>query len=415
MTVKDMSFSGSNTKPNLREGKSKRLYYLDWLRVILIFGVFVYHAVSPFRAGLGYHITNPEQSLAVTIIMITIWPWALPLFFLVAGAASLFALCRRSNRQYLNERISRLLIPFVVGSILFSPFQAYLEALHKGTYQGSFLNFIPEWLAKITSGNLFTPLTFTEWGFHLWFLAFLFTYSLIALPIFRWFERDVGRSFVDWLGRLVEIRGGIMLFIFPLTLARLIIQPYFPGDHGWLDFVFSFLFFVFGYILYDDDRFSAAIRRDRWLLFIGGVLTLVIYGGLSAMFGNLTFEWTVTFVVPWSILLIVLFAVSAWCWALCVLYLAMTYLDFSNKWLVYGNETIMPFYLLHQPVIIPISYYVVQWEVNMWAKLVVILISSFLATLGLVELLIRPFKPMRRLFGMKSRKRNADSTKTALA
>jgi peptidoglycan/LPS O-acetylase OafA/YrhL len=163
--------------------KTTRLHYLDWLRVILIFGVFVYHALSPFRAGLGYHITNPDQSVMVTVIMIWVWPWALPLFFLVAGAASLFALRRRSNRQYVRERVFRLLIPLIIGSILLSPPQAYLEALHKGTYQGSFLGFIPKWLAEITSGNLFTPLTFTEWGYHLWFLAFLFSYSLLALPM----------------------------------------------------------------------------------------------------------------------------------------------------------------------------------------------------------------------------------------
>lgn len=405
MNSNDLNPTSSTMQPSLGDAKSKRLYYLDWLRVILIFGVFVYHAVSPFRAGLSYHITNPEQSLAVTIIMITIWPWALPLFFLVAGAAGMFALRRRSNKQYIIERVSRLGIPFVVGSILFSPFQAYLEALHKGTYQGPFLSFIPEWLAEITSGNLFTPLTFTAWGFHLWFLAFLFVYSLLALPIFRWFQRDSGRSFIAWLGRLSELRGGILLFILPLALARLLIQPYFPGDHGWLDFVFSFLFFIFGYILYADDRFMTAVRRDRWLLLAGGLLTLFIYGGLSAVFGDQTFEWTVTFVLPWSILLIFLFAVSAWCWALFVLYMAMKHLDFSNKWLVYGNETIMPFYLLHQPVIILIAFYVVQWQANMWVKLVVVLVSSFLVTLGLVELLIRPFKPMRRLFGMKARRR----------
>jgi peptidoglycan/LPS O-acetylase OafA/YrhL len=83
----------------------------------------------------------------------------------------------------------------------------------------------------------------------------------------------------------------------------------------------------------------------------------------------------------------------------------MKHLNFSNKWLVYGNETIMPFYLLHQPVIIPIAYFVVQWDANMWVKLLVVLISSFLITLGLVELLVRPFKPIRRLFGMKPRGR----------
>jgi glucan biosynthesis protein C len=393
----------ANTPEERSAVKSVRLYYLDWLRVILILGVFVYHAVSPFRAGLDWHITNPERSVTLTVIMVFIWPWALPLFFLVAGAASRFALRRRSNRQYISERVNRLLIPFVVGSILLSPLQAYLEALNKGRYQGSFLSFIPEMLAAKTSGNLFTPLTFTEWGFHLWFLAFLFAYSLLALPVFRWFERDAGQSFIDWLGRLVEKRGGILLFIIPLALARVLVQPFFAEEHGWLDFVYSFLFFIVGYILYADDRFTTAVRRDRWLFLAGGVLSLVAFGPIYAIVGDQFLEWGQTFVVPWSLINIFLFTLSSWCWALCVLYLAMKYLDFSNKWLVYGNGTIMPFYLLHQPVIVVIAYFVVQWDAGILAKLLVVVIGSFLITLGLVELLVRPFKLTRMLFGMKPR------------
>ena len=294
-------------------GKSARLHYLDWLRVLLILGVFVYHAVSPFRAGLDWHITNPERSVTVTSILIFIWPWALPLFFLVAGAASMLALRRRSNRQYVSERVARLLIPFIVGSILLSPLQAYLEALQRGTYQGSFLSFIPEMLAEKTSGNLLTPLTFTEWGFHLWFLAFLFAYSLLALPVFSWFKGDAGQSFISWLGRLVEKRGGILLFLIPLAVSRVLVQPFAPEEHGWLDFVYSFLFFVLGYILYADDRFLSAVQRDRWLLVAGGVLNLVAFGGLYAAAGDTALEWVQveTFVVPGSIIGIFLFTLSS--------------------------------------------------------------------------------------------------------
>jgi len=117
--------------------------------------------------------------------------------------------------------------------------------------------------------------------------------------------------------------------------------------------------------------------------------------------------------VPWSIISILLFTLSSWCWALCVLYLAMRTLNFSNKWLVYGNETIMPFYLLHQPVIIVIAFFVVQRNTGILPKLLVVLISSFVITLGLVELLIRPFKVTRMIFGMKARGRKEMKEKTA--
>jgi hypothetical protein len=170
-----------------------------------------------------------------------------------------------------------LLIPFIVGSILLTPFQKYLEALHKETFQGSFLGFIPEMLTESVSGNLFTPLIFGNWGLHLWFLGFLFAFSLLALPIFRWFKRDAGGSFISWLGRLVEKRGGILLFVLPLALSRVLVQPFFAvEERGWLDFVYFFLFFILGYIIFSDNRFLNAVRRDRWLLFGGGIAGLTV-------------------------------------------------------------------------------------------------------------------------------------------
>ena len=405
----------SNTK--LSGKKSERLYYLDWLRNILIFGVFLYHVLRPFDPLTPWHINNAVKSDAVMGILLTINPWGIPLFFLVAGTGSMFALRRRSNRQYISERVNRLLIPFIVGSILLSPFQRYLEALHHGRFEGSFLSFIPVWLAGLIPDYWFTPATFGDWGLHLWFLAFLFLFSLLALPFFNWFKRDSGASFISWLGRLVEIRGGILLFVLPLTLARVFVLPFVPviEEHGWLDFVYMFLFFVIGYIMYADERFVAAVRRDRWLLFASGILGLAAYFALSMVYGDdVVISWGLTYVFPGSFIGNFFFTLIGWGWALFVLYLAMSRLNFSNRLLVYGNDTIMPFYLLHQPVIVVIAYFVVQWDVSILVKILLIGISSLLIALGLVELLIRPFKPMRRLFGMKARRGKEEESKTAV-
>jgi hypothetical protein len=244
---------------------------------------------------------------------------------------------------------------------------------------------------------------FGDLGLHLWFLGFLFSFSLLALSVFNWFKRGAGDSFISWLGRLVEKRGGILLFIIPLTLGRVLVLPFVPEEvHGWLDFVYFFLFFVLGYIMYSDDRFLGAVRRDRWLLFASGIAGLVAYFVLSAVYGeDVVISWGMTYVFPGSFIGNLAFTLISWGWALFVLSLAMTRLNFSNKLLVYGNETIMPFYLLHQPVIIVVSYFVVQWNASILVKLLVIGISSLLITLGLVELLVRPINPVRALFGMK--------------
>ena len=392
--------AANNTKTD-----SGRLHYLDWLRVILIFGVFLFHALHPFNT-FDWHIKNAEQSDAITAILLLIGPWGIPLFFLVAGTASMFALRRRSNWQYIKERVTRLLIPLIVGTILLTPFQRYLEAAHKELYQGSFLRFIPELLTFTASDPKLSPVEFARWGLHLWFLGFLFAYSLLALPIFRWFKGDAGQSLIARLGRLVEKRGGILLLVIPLALGRILIQPFdpHPNGHGWLDFVYTFLFFISGYVIYADDRFLPAIRRDRWLLLGSGIAGLAIYVGLFVAYGEIAIAWSGTFVMPWSIILIFAYSLLGWGWALSVLNLARTHLNFSNNLLEYGNNTVMPFYLIHQPRIILLSFFVVQWEVDILVKLLIIVIASFTITLGLIELLIRPFRRVRVLFGMKPRR-----------
>ena len=87
-------------------------------------------------------------------------------------------------------------------------------------------------------------------------------------------------------------------------------------------------------------------------------------------------------------------------------------------WLRYGGETIMPFFVLHQPVIIAIAYFVVQWDTStalgagtgITLKLLVVVLGSLLVTLGLVELIIKRIPVLRGLFGMKTRRRETLST-----
>jgi peptidoglycan/LPS O-acetylase OafA/YrhL len=64
----------------------------------------------------------------------------------------------------------------------------------------------------------------------------------------------------------------------------------------------------------------------------------------------------------------------------------------------------MPFYLFHQPVIIVIAYYVVQWDTGITVKLLAVVLGSLLVSLGLVELLVKRINVLRSVFGIKARK-----------
>ena len=255
--------------------------------------------------------------------------------------------------------------------------------------------------ADIAPARWLSPLTLTHVGLHLWFIAFLFLFSVMAVPIFTWFRRDAGRSFIARLARLVQARGGILLFVLPLAVVRILIQPFAPEEHGWLDFVYSFVFFVLGYVIYSDDRFLPAIRRDRWLLLATGLLGMAIGGAMGAVAGDELFEWAETFVMPWSIIVQLTFAMTAWGWALFVLDLARSRLNRPSRLLTRANEAIMPFYLLHQPVIIVIAFFVVEWSTGILPKMVTVIVGSFVVTIAIYEAL-RRLKPVRTLLGMKA-------------
>jgi hypothetical protein len=92
--------------------------------------VFLFHAVHPFDFG-DWQVKNVAQSEILTIILLFLSMWGMPFFFMLAGAGTWFALQRRTARQYVSERLYRLLIPFIAGSILFTPLEYYCEYMNR--------------------------------------------------------------------------------------------------------------------------------------------------------------------------------------------------------------------------------------------------------------------------------------------
>jgi len=333
----------------------------------------------------------------------------MPFFFLMAGVTSWFSLRRRTAGRYVNERVTRLLIPFISGAILLTPIQAYFELTHKGWWQeGSIIEFILSAEARTYYYTVYHSITlgpeiFGIVGYHLWFVGFLFAFALIALPVFTWLTQESGKRFVARLARLAKWRGGLLVFVIPLILTRFILQSFFPVYSGWSDFFFLLVFFIYGFILVTDERFMSAIRRDWLLYLILGIICTLYFFSVAA--GVPVGDWmgspgTPGFYLSWA-----LHAINSWCWTMVILYVGMRFLYYSNKWLQYGREASYPFFWVHQPVIIFIAFFAVQWEVNSLIKLSVVVLGSFALALGLYELLVRRINPARALFGMNPRVR----------
>jgi surface polysaccharide O-acyltransferase-like enzyme len=378
-----------------------RLHYIDWLRIIAMLGVFFVHATCVFNE-VDFHIKNAELSTVLTVFDAFFLPWGMPLFFLIAGTGSWFALRRRTPGQYARERFNRLLIPFVVGSLLLSPIARYFEWSHKvqtGVVQGSFLEFIQSLAWGIT------PRFFGVAGYHLWFLGFLFCYSLLTLPLFRWFGESAGQGFVSRLARLCEHRGAILLVILPLLVVRLGLQPFFPQYGHWANFVSFLSFFILGYLLFADKRFTQAVRRDGLIMLTVGVAAFLALVAVSLATGELDIEAAPR--TPLDFVWWALFTVCSWSWAAFMLFVGMRCLDSRSKWLQYGQEALLPFFVVHEPAIIVIAYFVVQWDAGLLPKLLVVVLGAFAVSLGFYQFVIRRIGPLRAMFGLKSRRLEA--------
>jgi len=372
-----------------------RLHYLDWLRVLATLGVFFFHVINIFGPA-KFEINNAERSDAIMAIQGFFYPWGMPLFFLVSGAGSWFALRRRTAGQFTRERTMRILVPFFTGTLLLGPVQLYLSWSHKnqtGVFPGSFLDFLVDRLPQIG------PKYFGAFGYHMWFLGFLFAFSLLALPLFTWFKGEAGRRSISRLAGLCERRGAILLFILPVALLRLGLQPFFPELQDWADFFSYGIFFVLGFLLFADERFTRAIRRDWGFLLGVGIVAMLASTAIVVSMESFDLEQapaTLIEFVLWGLI-----AACSWCWTAFMLFIGMRYLNRDSRVLRYGQATLLPFFVVHQPAILAVAYFVVQWQAGITIKLFAILFGAFALSIGIVELVIKRVGFLRLLFGMK--------------
>jgi len=97
----------------------------------------------------------------------------------------------------------------------------------------------------------------------------------------------------------------------------------------------------------------------------------------------------------------------SWLFIIAILGFGSRYLNFNNRFLGYANEAVLPFYILHQTIILIIGFFVVQWSIGIAPKYLIITTSSFIAIMAIYELLVRRINVLRFLFGMRLKKPKA--------
>lgn len=382
-------------EPNVTT-KPARQYYLDWLRVLAMLSIFLFHCDRFFDFD-GWHIKNAVTSLASTIHIQFFNQWMMPLFFVLSGAAVYYSLRSRTAGGFVKERTLRILIPLIlVGWFVLAPPQVYLERLTHSEFTGSFFQFYPHYFDGLYAfgGN------FAWMGLHLWYLMVLFILSLIALPLFLP-RGKTGESLISRLAHSFEKPWALLLLFVPLAAVALLADVAglgFTRAMGGWDILSYLLFFIYGYLVYSNTQIHEIIRRYAWIALIAAVVLAI--GGIYLQFGVNIPQNTLSWIG-----ILTLKALRAWCWIFAILGFGSRFLDFSNRFLGYANEAVLPFYILHQTVILIIGFYVVQWDMGIAPKYAIITTASFTAIMAIYELLVRRINVLRFLFGMRLRKK----------
>lgn len=390
--------------PRIPSAPSRR-QDLDWLRIGACYLLLLFHVLMVFNPAPFYHVRNSDQSSVAMILTGFIHLWHMPLLFLLAGWSLHASLASRGAAPFLTERVKKLAVPLVAGCILLAPGIKYLELEsgldlnHTGLYvsaelQESFLPVAPDGLPLAAPFDEsfvgFLPTFFTDldrfsWS-HLWFIAYLFVFTIVLLPLLMAFRRFAS-------GTVLTHRAWIYAPLVPLLAVQVGLRMDWPGPYNlyadWANVGFYATFLWVGFALFQFPGLEAAIENERKrLLGLGlGSAALLILPLLG--------------LVDWPPLLLVGFGVSSWCLVAAILGFARAHLRVDHSALPYLSESAYPVYLFHQPAIVALGFLIVTLPLGVYAKFVLLLSASTALTLGWFHFAVRPFTLPRLLCGMK--------------
>ena len=378
-------------------GLGERRYDLDWVRVGAFLLLILYH-IGMYYVTWDWHVKSPHASSAIEPLMLLTSPWRLSLLFLVSGVATAYLLERQSVRGFLGRRSVRLLVPLVFGMLVIVPPQSYLEVVEKVQYAGNYGEFLGLYLTAYhgfcRDGDC---LIMPTWN-HLWFVAYLWVYTLLLYVVVRAAPGVVPRL-REWLERrfvgLAVLWGPIVY----LVAARWLLAVRFPATHelvnDWYNHAVYAPVFLLGFALAGAKAPWETIERLRWHALgfaVVGWVFLCVWHGLDNIDA-----------LPSSIMLRrgwqIVFSAQIWLAIVAVLGFARRHLNHDNAARRYLTTAVFPVYILHQTVIVVAAHALQPVRLDpLLEGFVLVLITLALCFMSYE--VIRRITVLRPLFGL---------------
>jgi peptidoglycan/LPS O-acetylase OafA/YrhL len=382
---------------------SHRRHDIDALRALAFALVIVYHVGMYYVADWHWHLKSPDPVAWLQAPMRALNLWRLDLVFLISGL-SVGLLCHGARQgqgagTLLKQRSRLLLLPLVFGMAVVVPYQPYAQAVANGSIAPGFMDF----LLRYVQGGPWPTRAFdgsevgVTWN-HLWYLAYLWFYTLVLILLLPWLRSGPGltlaRAFRGLRGQRLMV-----LPVLPLLLYTGLLWPRFPVTHdllhdAWAHAVY-FTLFLYGYWIGVDADWWAEARRLRGHLLAGALLMLVVYFVLRAQLSPVASPF-VRFAVR------IVADVYLWWMVLAILGWAHHLLNRPWPWLPWANEQVYPWYVLHQTFIVVLIVQLAPLRLAPALEAVLLLVTTLVACASLT-VLIRRVHGLRLCFGLRPR------------
>lgn len=384
---------------------------IDALRVLLFGTLILYHVGMLYVADWGWHLKSSYLSETLQIPMLLVNRWRMPLLFLISGLALNFLRRSLSAPALLRNRTRRVLLPLLFGMAVVVPIQPYCQGVANHLVEPGFGRF----LLRYFSGGPWPKDAFDGWqyGFtwnHLWYLAYLWVYALQLVLLLPLLESRAGLA----LRRAVTgLRGGALLVLpaIPKMLALMLLSDDFPNTKNlirdWYQHALYFSYFLLGWWLATDHGLWAELRalRHRTLGF--------------AVLNGIAYLLIITKLLPddaggWMLFCTrILSGLNTWFWIATVLGWSATWLDRPFRWLPYASEAVLPWYILHQSLIVAVASVLVPMKIGPVLEPLTVIVFTVLGCALLHEFAIRRSRLLRLCFGLRPLPRAAEQRETA--
>ena len=376
-----------------------RRHDIDALRVLLFGSLILYHVGMLYVADWSWHLKSSYQSPWLQVPMLLINRWRMPLLFVISGIAMSFLQRHLAGWPLVANRTRRILVPLLFGMVVIVPIQPYVEAVTKHAIEPGFGAFLIRYFTlQPWPKDAFTGARPGITWNHLWYLAYVWVYSLVLIGAMPLLSSRAGR----WARqRIVGLRGGWLLLLpaLPKAIALMTLADAFPATDAlvddWYQHALYFWYFLFGW--------WSATEPDLWGMIASlrrTALRLAIVNGIAYL---LIIQVLLTDDSPsWMLFAArLLSGLNTWLWILSVLGWSATLLDRPFRWLPYATEAVLPWYVLHQSLIIGVAYLVVPLRIGAVTEPLVVIVATAVGCGVLHEFVIRRNPALRFLFGLK--------------